>query len=273
MLARVISASVPPPSSHVGENGSLVLQFGASVGLAAAGALLCTVPAMIRVSAGLAGEAPVVRAWAALAAAALGPMGLSIAVLRGARRGLRVFADPHARLRWLGFGLWLTWLFVTLAVFGSVLRATTHHRALAGVTYGFGALAFAVGWGLVCARVVAVLRGLSEGPRRVAMVSIGMVTLVSLAYVVQRFVTVVSAAPPSARAAVTVVDVVAFLLAALLVARDWRGAIRPLAVVGPPVAVFLAALGITTLLDPPVRQALAEHAPAFVTAADLVSGR
>jgi len=257
----------------VEENGSLVLQFGAWVGLAAAGALLCTVPATIRVSAALAGGAPVVRAWAALGAAALGPMALSIVVLRGARRGLRSFGDPHARLRWFGLGLWLALLFLTLAVFGSVLRATTHHRALAGVTYGCGALAFAIGWGLVCARIVGILRSLSGGVRRFAVSSIGAGALAAVAYAVQRFVSVVSTAPSSAGAAATVIDVLAFVLSALFVARDWRRATRPLAIVGPPLAVFLAALGITTLLDPPVRQALAEHAPAFVSAANLISGR
>lgn len=275
MLAPVIFASVPPPSRSVEGNGSLVLKFGAWIGLAAAGALLCTVPAMLRVSAALAGGAPVVRAWAALGAAALGPMGLSIVVLRGARRGLRAFGGPphRAQLRWFGLGLWLALLFVTLASFGSVLRATTHHRALAGVTYGCGALVFAVVWGLVCARIVAMLRSVSVGPQRFVVFSLGGAVFATVAFVLQRFVSIVSSAPSASGAAATVIDVFAFLLTAIFVSRDWRAATRPLALVGPPFAVFLAALGITTLLDPPVRQALSDHARTFVSAANLISGK
>ncbi len=275
MLQGVISESVPPPSARVEENGSLLLQFGAWVGLAAAGALLCSVPAMFRVSAALAGGAPVVRAWAALGAAALAPMGLSIVVLRGAGRGVRALVGPpaQAQLRWFGMGLWFALLFVTLALFGGVLRAATHHRALAGVTYGCGSLAFAVIWGLVCARIVAILRGLSLGAQRFVVFSLAGAAFALVAYVLQRFVSAVSAAPSSAGAAATVVDVFAFLLTALLVSRDWRGAVRPLALLGPPFAVFVAALGITTLLDPPVRQAVAEHATTFVPIANLISGQ
>jgi choline-sulfatase len=275
MLAPVISASVPPPSRSVEGNGSLVLKFGAWIGLAAAGALLCTVPAMLRVSEALAGGAPVVRAWAALGAAALGPMGLSIVVLRGARRGLRAFGGPPhlAQLRWFGLGLWLALLFVTLASFGSVLRATTHHRALAGVTYGCGALVVAVVWGLVCARIVAMLRSVSVGLQRFVVFSLGGAVFATVAFVLQRFVSVVSTAPSASGAKATVIDVFAFLLTAIFVSLDWRAATRPLALVGPPFAVFLAALGITTLLDPPVRQALSEHAHTFVSAANLISGK
>lgn len=275
MLRPVISDSVPPPSSRVEENGSLVLRFGAWVGLAAAGALLGTIPGMIRVSAALAGDAPMVRAWAALTAAALAPMGVAIVVLRGARRGLVAVSGPPARaqLRWFGLGLWFALLFVSLAFFGTVLRATTHHRALAGVTYGCGALLFAVVWGLVCARIVAMLRGVSVGVQRFVVFSLAGAAFALVAYVLQRFASVVSAAPSSGGAASTVVDLFAFLIAALFVSRDWRAATRALALVGPPLAVFLAALGITTLGDPPVREAVSEHAPSLASAANLVAGK
>jgi choline-sulfatase len=248
------------------------VHFGAWVGLAAAAALLCTLPAMTRVSATLAGGAPVVRAWAALAAAALGPMGLSIVVLRGARRGLRVFSEPGLRLRWFGLGLWLAFLFTTLAAFGGVLRATTHHRGLAGVTYGGGALVFAAGWGLVCARIVGFLRGVPDRVRRPMVYCLAAGAVAMVGFVVLRFVSAVAMAPSSAAGAI-VVDVVAFLLTAVFVSADWRVATRPLAIVGPPLAVFLAALGITTLLDPPVRQAIGEHASSFVSVANLISGQ
>jgi hypothetical protein len=251
------------------------MQFGALVGLAAVAALLASFPAMIRVSAALAGGAPAaqVRAWAALGAAAIGPMALTIVVLRGARQGLRSFGEPQAPLRIFGLGLWLAMLFITLALFGGALRATTHHRALAGVTFGCGALVLALGWGLVCVRLVEMLRGMTERARQMAMLLLGGAALAAIAVLVLRFLRAVSGDASSSEAAATVVDVLAFVLTALLASQDWSPVRRPLALVGPPLAVFLAALGIRTLLDPPVRQAIAERAPAYVSGADLVSGQ
>jgi hypothetical protein len=268
----VISASVPPPSNHIAEN-SAALRFGALVGLAAATALVCTLPAMVRVSAALAGSAPAVRAWGALGAAALGPMGLALVVLRRARRELHALGEPVTRLRLFGIGLWLALLFITLALLGGVLRATTHHHALAGVTYGCGALALAAGWGLVCARLVAMLRGVTPEARRLAIVLLGAGVLATIGYLGLRFLIAVSSDSSSSAAVATVVDVLAFSLTALLASLEWRLALKPLAIVGPPVAVFLGALGITTLRDPPVREAIGEHAPAFVPVTDLISFR
>jgi hypothetical protein len=133
------------------ESASLVVRFGAALGLAAAGAVVCSAPATFRLSAALGGGALNARAWLALSAAALGPMVAAIVVLRGAGEGLRAFAGPGAALRAFGVGLWLVSLLVALSWFGSILRAATHHHALAGVTYAFGALALGVAFGLVSA--------------------------------------------------------------------------------------------------------------------------
>jgi hypothetical protein len=269
----VLSASAPPPSSRLEEDGSFVLQCGALVGLAGAAALVSTLPAMARVSAVVSGEAPVIRAWAALSATSLAPMGVAIVVLRRAREELRALAGPLPGLRLFGVGLWFALLVLTLTVFGAVLSATTHHHALAGVTYAFGAVALAVGLGLVCARIVAVLRGLVESVRLLAVVSLGLAVLGPAAYLGLRFLEAASSDPASAGAAAVVVDVLAFAVAAVLASADWRGGHKPLALVGPPVAVFVASLGLTTLRDPAVYQAIADHAPAFVLAAQLASGR
>jgi hypothetical protein len=272
-VLAVMPASVPPSSGRADENGSLVLQLGALLGITTAGALVSTVPAMWRVSAAVSGVAPVVRAWAALIAAVLGPMALSIVVLRNARQTLRLFVWPGDRLRAFGLALWFLLLWVSLALFGSVLRATTHHHALAGVTYACGALAIAFGWGLVCGRLVAMLRSVSPPVRRWAVRGIGAALLLATGYVGLRFLAVVWKDPSSSQAGSTVVDVLAFMLAALAGSLDWRAVWRPLAIVGPPLALFLGALGATTLRDPPVHHAIVEHAPAFVPAADALSGQ
>jgi hypothetical protein len=271
-VPQVTIQSVPPQSRRVADSGSILVQVGALLGFGAGAALACTAPAMLRVSAVLAGDAPVVRAWAALSAAALGPMMASIVVLRAGRYGLRVFAEPGGGVAAFGVAIWLAMMFVSLALFGGLLSATTHLHALAAVTFASGALVIAVGGGLTCARVVALLRASSPAVGRWVMGAMAACAVVAVASLGARFARVVWQDPASAVAAATVADVVSFGLAATAAALGFRSARRALALVGPPVAVFLAALGITILRDAIVRQAIDERAPAFAPAVALASG-
>jgi hypothetical protein len=268
-----MSASARPPPGLFAERGKFVLHGGALVARAVGAALVCTLPAMVRVSAVLGGTAPGVRAWASLATAALGPMVLAIVVLRRARRELHTVAGSGTWLVGFGFALWLASLLVTLAVFGGVLRATTHHHALAGVTYAFGALALAAGWGLVCARLVAILRGASKRVRRWGIVLLGALALGAVAYLGVGFLGAVARDPSSAKASATVVDVLAFAVLAFFMSRRADAVRWSFALAGPPLAVFLATLGVTTLRDPPVREAIDERAGTFATAADFIAGK
>jgi hypothetical protein len=229
-------------------------------------------PAAARVS-GVLASASGLRIWLGLAAAALGPMVAAIAVLRGAAEGMRAFAGPGATLRAFGVGMWLASLLVTLSWFGSLLRATTHHHALAGVTYAFGALALAVGLGLLCARIVAILEGASLAARSLALGALGGAMVVALAWMAVRFGRAASHDAASAAEAATVVDVLIFAVCSFLASRRAWGAPRPLALVGPPLAVVTLAMGISTLQDAGLRQSIAERAPTFAPAARLLSGR
>jgi hypothetical protein len=169
--------------------------------------------------------------------------------------------------------LWLATLLIGLSVFGSLLRATTHHHALAGVTYAFGALFLAIGDALVIARVVAIARGLPDRGRKVLMLALAAGVGIVLFAVGVRFVRAASHDAASFAAAGTVIDVLAFALAAFFASRArvaWR---RPLALVGPPVAVVVAALGIAALREPAVHDSVVERAPAFTPAADVLAGR
>jgi hypothetical protein len=260
-----------PLSPPTEERGSAVLRVGAAVGAGAGAAIVCVIPAAMRASSE--GEPGVGKALVALSACALVPMIASVVVLRGAREGLRAFAGPGAALRAYGVGLWLGTLLFGLSIFGSLLRATTHHHALAGVTYAFGALAFAVADALVCARVMAVARALPDRGRRVLLLALAVAVGILLFAVGVRFVRAASSDAASYAAAGTVVDVLAFVLAALFASRArlaWR---RPLALLGPPVAVIVAALGIVALRDAPVHDAVVDRAPAFGPAADVLGGR
>ena len=261
------SSSSPPPQ----ERASAVVRVGATLGAGALAALACVVPAALRV--GGSGDPGAGRALVALAASSLGPMIAAILVLRGATEGLRAFAGPGASGRAFGVGLWLATLLIGLSIFGSALRATTHHHALAGVTFAFGALFLAIGDALVIGRVMVIAGAFPERGRRVVLLALTLAVGIVLLAVGVRFVRAASRDAASFAAAGTVVDALAFVLAAIFASRlrvAWR---RPLALFGPPVAVAVAVLGVAALREPAVHEAVVDRAPAFAPAADLLGGR
>jgi len=266
-------ASVPPPRPVTEESGGFIVRFGSAVGLGAVAALGAVLPAAIRVEPAVADSASTVHVWLALATAALVPAVIAVVVLRGARVGLRSFAGPGVGLRVFGIGLWLASLLVMLSLFGRMLRATTHHHGLAGVTFAIGALFVAVGSGLVCARIVAMAREAPDFARRGLMLMLGGAALLALLFIGVRFVRGASHDAASYGAAGTVVDVLAFSLAALLASSRALAARRVLAIIGPPVAVAVVALGFGTLRDATVREAIGERAPAFTPVVDFLSSK
>ncbi len=264
--------SGPPPPPVAEESGTFVVRFGSAVGLGALAALGAVLPAAIRVGPAVPDDVGTVRVWMALATAGLVPAVLAVVVLRGARVGLRSFAGPGMGLRVFGIGIWLASMLVMLSLFGRMLRATTHHHGLAGVTFAIGALFVAVGSGLVCARIVAMAREAPDFARRGLMLMLGGAAALALLFIGVRFVRGAGADAASYGAAGTVVDVLAFALAALLASSRALAARRVLAILGPPVAVAVVALGIGTLRDAPVREAIGERAPAFTPVVDFLSG-
>jgi hypothetical protein len=224
----------------------------------------------MRVHRALAARGGAPRAWMALAAAVLLPMVVAVLVLRAAREGLRAFGGPGAWLRAYGVALWLASLLVALSALGSVLRASTHQHALAGVTFAFGGLALALGFGAASARVVQLLREASPGARRALALVVAAVVGAALAWVGLGFARAATRDAESAIAAGTVVDVLAFALAAAFASRPALESRRFLAVVGPPVAVAVTALGLSALRDASLRQTIVERAPVFGPAADLL---
>jgi hypothetical protein len=197
----------------------------------------------------------------------------SVVVLRGAREALRAFAGPGAGLRAFGVGFWLATTFVSLSLFGRVLRSTTHHHALAGVTFAIGALVVAAGLGLASARIVGIA---AKAPPVARVVFLGLLAALAglgLVYVGLHFVRAASHDAASYAVAGTVVDVAAFALAAVFASRRVRVARRALAMVGPPVAVAVAALGLTMLHDASLRDAIDARAPAYAAVTGVLSGR
>jgi hypothetical protein len=265
--------SAPPPPRAAADTGSFVVRLGTAVGLAAFASLAGAVPATLRVTSVAADGPGTVRVWLALAAAALVPMVAAVVVLRGAREGLRAFAGPGAGLRVVGVGLWLSSLLVGFTLVGGILRAHTHQHALAGVTFAFAALVFAIASAVVCARVVALARSAPEFARRGLVLILGAAAVLALGYVGLRFVGASSHDAASYGAAGTVVDVLAFGLAAFFASRPSLIARRAFAVVGPPIAVVVVALGVTTLRAAPMLDAVGESAPVFAPVVEFLSSR
>jgi hypothetical protein len=271
-----MSPFAPPTSRLAAGGGSFLVRLGSAIGLGALAALAGAIPATMRIAA-VAGQAAqgsgMVRVWLALAAAAVVPMVTAVVVLRGAREGLRAFAGPGAGLRGFGVGIWLASLLVGFTFFGRVLRATTHQHALAGVTFAFGALAFAVASGVVCARLVAIARDAPAFARNALLLLLGAASLLALAYVGLRFIQAASHDAASYGAAGTVVDVLAFALASFFASHRALAASRGIAVLGPPVALAVVALGVVTLRSASLGDAIGESAPAFVPLVQVLSSR
>jgi hypothetical protein len=258
------------PSPLRSPEGPLLVRIGTALGLSAAAALACALPAALRVSSagGGSGANGTAHAWVALAAAELVPMMVAVLVLRGAREGLRAFTGEGAVLRAWGIGLWVAVQFVALATVGAALRVTTHQHALAGVTYAFAAFFVAAGSALACARVVAILHASSERSRRLFVVAFTVLALLAVGVVGMRFVRAVWREPTPSAAAATVIDVLAFALAALFASRPSFAPRRALAILGLPAAVALAVLGVPARRDPALRGAVEDRAPLLAPLVD-----
>jgi len=269
-----MSSYAPPPRSRA-ERPLVAARLGSAAGMAAAAALACVLPAALRVSTdfGAVSGTQTLRVWLALAALSLGPMFAAILVFRAAEEEFRAFLGSRVLLRAFGVALWLLSLFVALVALGSFLRATTHHHALAGVTFAFGALFLAVGFGLVSARIVAILGGLPAAAQSILVGALGGLSAVALAATSMRFMHAASHDAASSSAAGAVVDMLAFAAGALFGSRRVFVVQRALMFAGPPIALFVAAVGFSVLSDTALRDLIGERAPAFAPLVNIVSGR
>jgi hypothetical protein len=126
---------------------------------------------------------------------------------------------------------------------------------------------------VVCARIVALARSAPDFARRGLVVILGAAAVLALGYVGLRFVRAASHDAASYGAAGTVVDVLAFGLAAFFASRPSLIARRAIALVGPPIAVAVVALGVTTLRGAPMLDAIGESAPVFAPVVEFLSSR
>jgi hypothetical protein len=258
----------PPPEE---DDGAFVLRFGTGVGAAAIAAAVAAVPAAMRAAPG--SQASTFAVWSACAAAWMLPMLVAVIVLRRARAGVRALGGSDAAARAVGAMLWLFGLFVFEALFGSVLRATTHHHALAGTTYAIVSAGVAVVLAILCARVSTIIAAQSAGVRRFLIVAtsglLGLAILVASLRLARAFG---GADAGGSSPAALLVDVLAFAITAALASRAAFTRLRALALAGPPLAVAILAVGLWAVRGPAVADAIGARAPAIAPISSVLAG-
>jgi len=238
---------------------SPLIAFGTACGGGLLAAAFASAPAAERVTSAFDGGA---GAWAALVATELPAMWIAIYVLRRAREGLRAFGGPGAKERALAATIAAALLFAFLALLGAVLRATTHHHALAGATFAATALASAAVLVPVAARAASIARGWIERRARLRLALAAAVAGIAAAAGTWRVARALLALSPETSA--VVVDLVAFAVAALLASRPEVSSRRVLAWFGPPASAVVFAFGVESLTrSPALESAIIEHAAVF----------
>lgn len=259
-IERVAREPEPGPEPD-GDNSSIVMRAGFIVAGGVVAALVASLPAALRVGhEGAASRA--IEPWLTLAAA-LTPLTVAlVAILRRARVGVRLLVGEHvtafaAAVLWWGvieLGL--------LSLFGALLRKTTHHHALAGVTFSAFALVTGVLVALFTRRMTATLARGGAG-----VVKIGLLVAALCALAATVFVATHAARIEGLRATGMLVDGLAIVVTTVIASSRSFGCWRPMAIGGLPAAVLLVMVGLTTLrFDPKLQQSLLEGAPihAFV---------
>lgn len=265
-IALPASPEEPPPA----EMGSSVMRFGSAVGAGALGAAIATAPATFRLE-DAAGVCSPVAAWTLLIATMVLPMSFLVLVLRRARGGFLALGRGNCGVTLAVLLGWFGSTFVALALAGALLRAETHHRALAGVTFAITALALSLLLALVWARLAAILRRADDAQRWAMTGALGIGLVVTVASTRHELAGGL-VWPLSTTQSVKLVDGLAFALGALV--ASWRPFVnrRALAFIGPPLAAVVLVLGASSLRAcPSLREVLQRQAPAVSWMVGLIS--
>lgn len=246
-----MSVSLPPPSEPQ------MTRVGVAVALVVPAAAVAVLPAALRLANAATVSLP--QAWAALAGLVALPL-VAIGFLgRRAARGWRAIGPDDAGLRLAAAGGWLAWTGLLAVRVGAMLRAKTHHHALAAVTFAIAIAVLAAVLALVSRRILALLRDLDARRETLA-------RALAVAWVAAPLFGIVlalrAAAPdlsPGARA--TIIDGAALFLGGVIASRTVEAAPRPIVFGGPFVVAALGALAVMTLHESPVRSALEAVAP------------
>lgn len=264
-----ISRRPPPAADPFREDdadagSSLVLRIGILVAGGVLSGVVASLPAALRLG-GEGSLGTLLTRWVILCALAIPIAVPAVGILRRARVGVRQLLGERAQLLVIGVLWWSVIMLGLLAVAGAVLRKTTHHHALAGVTFAFFAIIAGVIVGLLARRTTAML---DRGGTKLQKVGLSIVGGCALLIVV--LVLVRTARATELHAAAGMVDAIALAICALMTSSRAFTKLRPLAVIGLPVAILVLVVGLTLLrFDPKLQPLLAAGAPLHALVFDL----
>lgn len=258
--------SIPPPPLQSlarepepepeDDRSSSVMRLGVIVAGGVLAAVVSSLPAALRMANASSASGALER-WLVLAALATPLAVAAVAVLRRARVGVQLLAGARAPLFAMGVLLWCLIELVVLSAFGALLSKTTHHRALAGVTFAIFAVVTGVVVALVARRAATVLARKGAGAQK-----LGLGVVAGCAFVGVMLVGVRMARAEETLAASALVDALAFTVTTTIASSRLLGRWRPMAIAGVPVAVLVIMVGLTLLrFEPALQQALPETAP------------
>lgn len=195
--------------------------------------------------------------WLVLSALAT-PLGiLAVAALRRARAGMTLLMGNGAILLYVGVLWWAVIEMGLLGIVGAVLRKTTHHHALAGVTFAVFALASGVIVGLLARRAAMII---ARGGH--AVLKTGLYIAGAAAFLIVMLVGIKTSRAEGLHTAAGLVDSLALAVTSAIASSRLLARVRPLAIAGVPVAVLVLMVGLTTLrFDPKLKDSLLETAP------------
>jgi hypothetical protein len=261
-----IERLAPDPEAQSGE-GPLVVRIGFVLAGGVVSAIVSSFLAALRMGE----EASVGRAleqWVVLAAFGT-PIGVAaVAVLRRARVGLRLLMGEHAPLLAIGVLWWSVIELGLLSVFGAALRKTTHHHALAGVTFAIFAVISGVLVAAFAHKATAIMARGGSRAQRASLAIAGAASFVVVLLVMFR-----TSRAEGLHTAGALVDAFVFAVSATLASSRMFTRLRPLALAGGPLAVFVMLLGFLLLRgDTKLRGELLESAPVHALVMDLFGG-
>lgn len=249
------------------DGSSVVMRVGYIVGAGVVAALASSFPASLRMG----DESSPSRAllqWVVLSALATPIAVLLVAVLRRARVGVRLLMGEKTQLLAIGVLWWSVIELGILSMFGAVLRKTTHHHALAGVTFAIFAIVSGGLVGIFARKATIILaRGGSSLQRS------GLIIAASAAFLVVMLVGVRTSKAEGLHTASALVDGIALAITSTIASSRVFARYRPLAMIGVPVAVLVVMVGLTMLrFDPKLRASLGDIAPIHTLVIALFGG-
>jgi hypothetical protein len=192
-----------------------------------------------------------------------------IAAARVARRAVGTMAQAGGLSLLVGVALWALASLPATAILGAVLKANTHHRALAGATFATLALVVHVGAALVAWRITSLVvpRVRRPSPRTLAALALGAGALVLFAVTLTG--AALADAPSGASGSAAAIPAMLVDGALLLFATAVAAAIdvptkrrTDVSWLGGGALVFVTAVGLVLVArSPALARALVGHAP------------